>query len=251
MVKLVTLPYSMLFHAPTRESLGINLKGNIVIVDEAHNILEAINGMYSAMLSGRQLMEALAQTQLYFERYETRLKEKNASYVKKIIATMEAIVQYLHKQLQPLVKKAGPPTLDKKADDCPSSSEESLSRIGQEEKRLIHVNEFLFEAEIADVNFFKLLQFIERSGIVRKLHGFVASARDRLVEMEAKTSVKTSQSITTPEESESDDVDPLGENISKHRPSLGYVEAFFKALTNPASDGRVLVTLAGGEGLSS
>lgn len=252
----------MLFHEPTRQSLGIKLKGNIVIVDEAHNILEAINGMYSALLTGKQLMEALAQTQLYFERYETRLKEKNAAYVKKAIAAMEAIVQYLHSQLRPsAMEEPSTPTVHGSEASAASMTVKSPPQVsigisgtagkelrggGVEEQRLIRVNEFLFEANIADVNFFKLNQFIDRSGIVRKLHGFVAAARERLVEMEAKTTVTTLQSeSSSPPDDE--DVDPLGENVSKHRPSLGFVEAFFKALTNPASDGRVLVTLRGGE----
>lgn len=40
----------MLLHKDTRESLGIKLEGNIVIIDEAHNLIEAINNMYSIEL---------------------------------------------------------------------------------------------------------------------------------------------------------------------------------------------------------
>lgn len=40
----------MLLHKDTRESLGIKLEGNIVIIDEAHNLIEAINNMYSVEL---------------------------------------------------------------------------------------------------------------------------------------------------------------------------------------------------------
>ena len=32
----------MLLHRATRESLGLRVAGNVVIVDEAHNIVEAV-----------------------------------------------------------------------------------------------------------------------------------------------------------------------------------------------------------------
>jgi chromosome transmission fidelity protein 1 len=49
------LPYNMLLHSPTRESLGINLRNAVVIVDEAHNIVDAVNGMYSVTLTATQV----------------------------------------------------------------------------------------------------------------------------------------------------------------------------------------------------
>ncbi len=54
--ELVALPYNMLLHKSTRESLGIELKGNIVVVDEAHNLVDAINEMYSTQLSLAQVI---------------------------------------------------------------------------------------------------------------------------------------------------------------------------------------------------
>lgn len=45
--QLVVLPYQTLLHRPTRESVGIKLKGNVVIIDEAHNLIETINNIHS------------------------------------------------------------------------------------------------------------------------------------------------------------------------------------------------------------
>lgn len=47
----------MLLHKDTRESLGIELQGNIVILDEAHNIIDAINNMYSVELNQIQVSQ--------------------------------------------------------------------------------------------------------------------------------------------------------------------------------------------------
>lgn len=46
----------MLLHKATRESLGVDLKGNIVVIDEAHNLVDAINEMYSTQLTLNQVV---------------------------------------------------------------------------------------------------------------------------------------------------------------------------------------------------
>ncbi|CAC5411576.1 DDX11 [Mytilus coruscus] len=46
LAELVVLPYNTLLHKSTREACGIRLDGNIVIIDEAHNLLETINNIH-------------------------------------------------------------------------------------------------------------------------------------------------------------------------------------------------------------
>ena len=53
--ELICLPYNSILHKSTREALGISLKGNVVIFDEAHNIVDAINNMYSVTLTAKQV----------------------------------------------------------------------------------------------------------------------------------------------------------------------------------------------------
>jgi chromosome transmission fidelity protein 1 len=45
----------MLLHEATREACGIKLKGNIVIIDEAHNLIETISNIHSVEISGTQV----------------------------------------------------------------------------------------------------------------------------------------------------------------------------------------------------
>ena len=42
---IVTMPYSTLLHRRTRETLGLRIKGNVIIIDEAHNLVDAINNV--------------------------------------------------------------------------------------------------------------------------------------------------------------------------------------------------------------
>ena len=51
-VQLVVLPYNMLLHGPTREAVGVCVKGNVVIIDEAHNLMDTISSVYSSRITG-------------------------------------------------------------------------------------------------------------------------------------------------------------------------------------------------------
>ena len=69
----------MLLHRATRESLGIDLRDSVVVLDEAHNIIESINSAYScgvtlgASLIARLqfLSESAKPTSLSFWHWDT------------------------------------------------------------------------------------------------------------------------------------------------------------------------------------
>lgn len=53
--QVVVLPYQMLLHTATRQAAGIRLQGQVVIIDEAHNLIDTITGIYSTEVSGAQV----------------------------------------------------------------------------------------------------------------------------------------------------------------------------------------------------
>jgi chromosome transmission fidelity protein 1 len=53
--ELVLVPYQVLLHKPTREAWGVDLKDNIVVVDEAHNLLQTISAIHATELDEKQL----------------------------------------------------------------------------------------------------------------------------------------------------------------------------------------------------
>ena len=57
----------------SRDSLGLHLEGSIIVVDEAHNLVDAVNAAHCAEVSISQLNAAEAQLSNYFERFRTRL----------------------------------------------------------------------------------------------------------------------------------------------------------------------------------
>lgn len=54
--QLVVIPYNTLLHKSTREASKIKIKNNIVIIDEAHNLLDAIGNMHSSHVTGNQVI---------------------------------------------------------------------------------------------------------------------------------------------------------------------------------------------------
>lgn len=62
-LQLVVLPYPMLLHAATRQAAGVRLQGQVVIIDEAHNLIDTITSIYSTEVNGSQVGEPLPSVQ--------------------------------------------------------------------------------------------------------------------------------------------------------------------------------------------
>jgi len=146
--ELVALPYNMLLHAEMREAIGINLRGNVVIIDEAHNLAESISSLYSISVSATQLAQAHSQLSSYLERYLARLKATNLQYIRRILLVVNA----LHKCL------------------TDGSALASQSGGSASSTTLMTINSFLFMLRIDHINMFKLGAYLQGSDLVRKVH---------------------------------------------------------------------------------
>ena len=78
------MPYSLLLSRTTRESIGLSLKDNIVIVDEAHNLIDAISQLNSCVLTLKDVQRSRNHLGQYLSRYQKRLLGKNIVYIKQI-----------------------------------------------------------------------------------------------------------------------------------------------------------------------
>lgn len=90
--QLVTLPYNLLLHPSARASLNVSLKDSIVIVDEAHNLIDTILSVHTLSITSRQIIQARGQIQEYLRRFGGRLKgvnEVNLKLLEQILEGME------------------------------------------------------------------------------------------------------------------------------------------------------------------
>ncbi|KAI8813323.1 helicase C-terminal domain-containing protein [Cladochytrium replicatum] len=138
--EVVLLPYSSLLSRQAREGLGINLKGKVVIIDEAHNIVSAIESVNSVSISTADVQTALVQLDGYYERFRSRLAGRNVVYIKQLQKLLQAIV---------------------------SLSPASQSTVN--DGIVYGINEFMRAAGCENVNFFKIESYLMESKLAFKL----------------------------------------------------------------------------------
>jgi chromosome transmission fidelity protein 1 len=217
-VQLVVLPYTSLLHKNTREGLGLELRGNVVIIDEAHNIFEAMNAMHSETLTLGQLERVRATLGLYLERYQNRLKAKNIRYLQQILLILRQFIRFL---------------------------EEGKG------SKVLRLNDFLFDTKVDNMNFFKIQKYFERSEIVKKVTPLPSFPLFNLHPKSLKqTHLWVEQVQGFAEKVEQEFIQTSSKSssyVEKHRPLLGVFRQFLHLLTNADQDGRILVQYQGPE----
>lgn len=152
--EVVVLPYSLLLDASARASLGLSLHGNLVIVDEAHNLPEALRSLHSCSLSLDVAQAALDQLSAYIAKYGTILAGRNIHHLGQVRKILLAIKKHLKSP-------------DKTTDN-----------------RLLYCEELLIGLRIGNINLYKVLRYLKRSRLSQKLLGFrnatIAIERDAI-----------------------------------------------------------------------
>ncbi|XP_004343844.2 hypothetical protein CAOG_07120 [Capsaspora owczarzaki ATCC 30864] len=225
---LVALPYQMLLHHSTREALGINLSNQVVIVDEAHNVMETLNDIYSVTITLAVIRAAQSQLEQYAEKYNTRLSLSNLRFVNQLLFVMRAMQRSV----------TGLPSTERAPGaSAHLSSKSSASGAADEHSAVFTINDFARINNFDNINLFHLQNFCEQSEIAKKLHGFaerfcapatLASSASMASE-EGETTVLTTSTGREP---------VFQRNVS----ALQYVLRFLMSLANNDSDGRVIVT---------
>uniref|UniRef100_A0A8C3T236 ATP-dependent DNA helicase DDX11 n=1 Tax=Chelydra serpentina TaxID=8475 RepID=A0A8C3T236_CHESE len=222
--QLVVLPYQMLLHESTRCASGIKLKDQVVIIDEAHNLIDTITCIYSAEVRGSQLCCAHSQLLQYMERYRKRLKAKNLMYIKQILYLLERFVSILGGNVNR------------------NPNVQSISQAGTELKS---INDFLFQSQIDNINLFKvvwglssLFGFVERDGATsvvktNKEKQKMAGLQNFLLTLH-QGSDKEGEFRYRAEDGQPKMASPLMQ-----------IEGFLSALTNANQDGRVILNRQG------
>jgi chromosome transmission fidelity protein 1 len=206
--RLIVLPYQHLLHASTRESLGISLKNNIVIIDEAHNLMETMTSIYTVSLSLHQIQLAWNQLNLYIQKYRSRLLGKNVVYIKQILSIIKILIRHL-------------------------TPKEEVQR----KDSVMRVNDFLHASSIDHINMFKIQNYLQVSSLARKLNGFIDKAREKEEEERQKEQLKNPKApMSQPSPS-----------LTSSTLTLTQIESFLMALTNPDKDGRIVTSFGNAE----
>ena len=156
---MVVLPYSTLLMQQARQAVGLSLKESLVIVDEAHNLPEALRGIHSSRVSLPVAEAALSQLAAYTERYSSRLAGRNLYYLGQIRKCLNAFVKHLKSE--------------------PNRAQGMISPA-----------ELLIQLRLDSVNIFKILTYLEHSRLSQKLLGFTAAVQNKQAEGQVRASVE-------------------------------------------------------------
>ncbi|KAH8397903.1 hypothetical protein KR222_005967, partial [Zaprionus bogoriensis] len=138
--QLVLLPYALLLQRSSRQQLGIDLRGAIVIVDEAHNLLDTIAQLHSSELQRAQLQLAKQQMCGYKQRYARRLSSANLLRINQLLFVVRRLLHLLEQH-----------------DAAPA--------------RMLRTYELCAEGDFYNIDLHALLQFCARTRFAQKLQG--------------------------------------------------------------------------------
>ncbi|KYQ51038.1 putative ATP-dependent RNA helicase DDX11 [Trachymyrmex zeteki] len=225
--QLILVPYNSIFHKNTRASLGIDLKGNILIIDEAHNLLDAIERMHSSVITGKNLLHCYSQLSQYQKRFESLFSAKSVMYLGQLSFCLKKLLTLF-----------GATTKSHPNDEIDKTIAPKLYKI----------EDFEVLTEIDTVNIFKLLEFIKTSKLIHKLQGFVEQYGNNIKINEQKikksgiteflNSIKNNDVLSQETVSVADT--PSNNEEQTSNPLMAILN-FLECLKNSCADGRICV----------
>ncbi|XP_062554227.1 ATP-dependent DNA helicase DDX11 [Armigeres subalbatus] len=143
--QLLMIPYQNLLHRRTREQTGIDIKNAIIIIDEAHNLLDTISNIHSQEVTLEQLQQAKLHLSAYKTQYFARFSTTNLLKINQLLF----VVSQLGKILDNLPKDVS--------------------------FRMVETHELMTEGNFFNINLNEILQFSDKTRIAQKVHGFAQS----------------------------------------------------------------------------
>ncbi|KAL2788349.1 helicase C-terminal domain-containing protein [Aspergillus keveii] len=143
--EIVTLPYPLLLQRSAREALNLSIKDHVIIIDEAHNLMDAISGIHSVTVTLSQLKTSIFQLTTYARKFKTRLKGKNRSYIAQVIRLVSSIADHLQSIL-----------------DSKQPTEGSVLPA-----------DLMSGKGVDQINLYKLCRYLQESKLARKVDGYV------------------------------------------------------------------------------
>ncbi|CUM66362.1 uncharacterized protein PRCAT00004026001 [Priceomyces carsonii] len=95
LTEIISLPYQMLLEGNTRRVLNLKIDDSIVVIDEAHNLLDIINSMNSVSITIDELKKVVDSLKLYLNKFLRRLSSGNRIYLMKLIKLCQILVNFI------------------------------------------------------------------------------------------------------------------------------------------------------------
>ena len=93
--EIITLPYPLLLQKSARDALGIKLEGNVVVIDEAHNVMDAIANVHASEIKLSDLRRARGMLGVYVKRFGKKLKGVNRVNVGRVARVIDGLTEWM------------------------------------------------------------------------------------------------------------------------------------------------------------
>jgi chromosome transmission fidelity protein 1 len=196
--QVVCMPYSVLLHKDIREAVGLDdVRGKVIIFDEAHNVMEAINQLYSAELSGAQVQLAGSSLSMYRSRFQSKLTGENFYYISVLVEVVKKLASTILRASKAASCSSSSSSSSSSLSSSSSSSSSSTSTCsevaygngrenmvnrnsvetigGTSSTTTMTINDFLFSAGLDKVNLYQLKRYMVTTNLVNKVGGFAQS----------------------------------------------------------------------------
>lgn len=131
----------------------------MVIIDEAHNLMDTISNIHSLNITQSQLKRCREQLIIYLHKYRSRLKGKNRVYLTQLVRLLDSLSSRLHE-----------------------IGSQSLTRDG-----IIDVGDLVTGKGIDQINLYKLTRYLEESKLARKVNGYVMHIEEEKATLAARS----------------------------------------------------------------
>ncbi|GMG09821.1 unnamed protein product [Aspergillus oryzae] len=133
------------------DALDLSIKGHVVVIDEAHNLMDAISNIHSVTITLSELQTSLFQLTTYARKFKTRLKGKNRNYIAQVIRLVTSITDHLKTILETSQAPEGP----------------------------VQPSDLMSGKGVDQINPYKLCRYLRESKLARKVDGYSEFSRER------------------------------------------------------------------------
>ncbi|KAG9249604.1 helicase C-terminal domain-containing protein [Emericellopsis atlantica] len=143
--EIITLPYPLLLQESARDALGIKLDGNVVVIDEAHNIMDAIANVHAADIRLSDMKRAKGMLGVYVRRFGKKLGGVNRVNVGRVGRIIEGLSEWMQQATQL-----------------------------KQDNGIVDANDLTRHKGIDQINMFELIKYIHESKLAFKIQSYVA-----------------------------------------------------------------------------
>ena len=117
----------------------------MVIIDEAHNLMDTISNINSIVITLSQLKRCRSQLGVYLQKFRNKLKGKNRVYVAQMVRLIDSLSSYL----------------------------ETIATDKRSEEGVVDVSALLAGKGVDQINLYKLMHYLQESKLARKVEGYI------------------------------------------------------------------------------